>query len=133
MNIISFLEHINKLKQEYRKMSKKFNHKNLGLITKTKYIKDPYLHFSNLNDVFTMKFDKPPRIVDLNKQFKTIQNWNEFIRMHVLGPYISLQYVAINYLTKTDRIISDYYFLLISLILNKVIHKFSDKKRNYCI
>jgi len=128
MNVISFLEHVDKIKKEYHKINKKFNKKNLGAITKNKYKVDPVLTFSDINDPFNLNFEKTPKSLDLNEYFKPIKNWNEFIKMHVLGPYISHSYASINNLNKTENIISDYYYLLISLILNKIIHKFSETK-----
>lgn len=129
MNVISFLENINDINKKYIDMNKNFNKKNLGTITKTKYKKDQLLHFSNINDPFTLTFKKKPKFVDLNKEFQPIKNWNDFIKMHVIGPYISHSYRLINNLIKTDNIVSDYYYLLISLILNKIIHKFSETKQ----
>jgi len=58
MNVISFLEHVDKIKKEYHKINKKFNKKNLGAITKNKYKVDPVLTFSDINDPFNLKFAK---------------------------------------------------------------------------
>jgi len=54
MNVISFLEHVDKIKKEYHKINKK----NLGTITKNKYKVDPVLTFSDINDPFNLKFAK---------------------------------------------------------------------------